>query len=158
MPRYFFKRFSTLVSSLKKFVKKQKLKMLTLCTFSHEPPHMLLAWFPILPVLDPMNYRKTPQISTPPKISTPSVFTEICCWLQCPESTYPPNVSTPESWKYVHNRWNMHNSVLCAKSTGLNRLLPCRIFASALSYPPKISTCSVANPENTYVLINGVLQ
>ena len=58
----------------------------------------------------------------------------------------------------------MHNCVLCAESTGLIRLLPCRIFASALSYPPKISTapkistCSVANPENTYVLINGVLQ
>ena len=60
----------------------------------------------------------------------------------------------------------MHNSVLCAESTGLNRLLPCRSFASALSYPPppkistapKISTCSVANPENTYVLINGVLR
>ena len=29
----------------------------------------------------------------------PSVFTEICCWLQCPESTYPPNIGTPVSWK-----------------------------------------------------------
>ena len=58
----------------------------------------------------------------------------------------------------------MHNSVLCAESTGLNRPLSCRILASALAYPPKvstapkISTCSVANPENTYVLINGVLR
>ena len=50
------------------------------------------------------SYRKTPQISTPPKISAPSVFTEICCWMQCPESTYPPNISSPVSWKYVHNR------------------------------------------------------
>ena len=119
-----------------------------------------------------LQYRNTPQISTPPKITTPSVFTEIYCRLQCPESTYLPIISTPVSWKYVHNRWNMHNSVLCAESTGLNRLLPCRIFHSVLSYPPppppppkvstapKISTCSVANPENTYVLIynNGVLR
>ena len=58
----------------------------------------------------------------------------------------------------------MHNSVLCAESTEFDRLLPCRIFHSALSYSPKvstapkISTCSVANPENMYVLINGVLQ
>ena len=76
----------------------------------------------------------------------------------------PPEYKYPVSWKYVHNRWNMHNRVLCAESTGLNRLLPCRIFASALSYlpkvstAPKISTCSVANPENTYVIINGVLR
>ena len=77
-----------------------------------------------------------------------------------PRKHIPPNISTPVYWKYVHNRWNMHNSVLCADSTGLNRLLPCRIFQSALSYPPKvstapkISTCFVANPENTYVLFN----
>ena len=66
----------------------------------------------------------------------------------------PPNISTPVSWKYVHNRWNMHNSVFSTESPRLNRLLPCWIFASALPYPPKISTCTVANPENTYVLIN----
>ena len=76
----------------------------------------------------------------------------------------PPDYKYPVSWKYVHNRWNMHNSVLCSVSTGLNRLLPCRIFHSVLSYPPKvstapkISTCSVSNPKNTYVLTNGVLQ
>ena len=91
----------------------------------------------------------------------PSFFTEICCRLQCPESTYPPNISTLVSWKHVHNRWTMHNSAMSTESTRLNRLLPCRIFASALSYPPeskstvpKISTCTIANPEITYVLIN----
>ena len=46
----------------------------------------------------------------------------------------------------------------------MNRPLPCRIFHSALSYPPKvstapkISTCAVANPENTYVLTNRALR
>ena len=46
----------------------------------------------------------------------------------------------------------------------MNRLLPCRSFASASSYPPKvstapkISTCTIANLENTYVLINRVLR
>ena len=71
----------------------------------------------------------------------------IFCRLQCPKSTYPPNISTPISWKYVHNRWNMHNSALYTEITRLNRLLPCRIFASALSYPPKVSTA----PENKYL-------
>ena len=59
-----------------------------------------------------VNYRKTP------KISTPSIFTEICCRLQCPESTYPQNISTlyPVSWKCVHKRWNKHNSVVFTES------------------------------------------
>ena len=76
----------------------------------------------------------------------------------------PPNLSTPMSWNYVHTGWNMHNSALSTVSTRLSRLLPCRIFASALSYPPKvstapkISTCTIANPEITYVLNNGVLR
>ena len=54
----------------------------------------------------------------------------------------------------------MHNSALSTENTRLNRLLPCMIFVFALSYPPKvstalkISTCIIANPENTYVLIN----
>ena len=81
-----------------------------------------------------------------------------------PENTYPPNISTPISWKYGYSRWNMQSSALSTESTRLNRLLPCRIFASALSYPPKvstapkISTCTIANPEITYVLINRVLR
>ena len=32
------------------------------------------------------------------------------------------------------------------------------IIPPKISTAPKISSCSVANPENTYVLINGVLQ
>ena len=58
----------------------------------------------------------------------------------------------------------MHNCVLSTVSTWLNRFLPCRIFHSALSYPPKLSTapktstCAVANPKNTYVFIDGVLR
>ena len=62
------------------------------------------------------------------------------CRLQCPESTYPPpppNISTPVSWKYAHNRWNMHNSVFSTETTKLNGLLICWIFHPALSYPQK---------------------
>ena len=92
-------------------------------------------------------YRKTPQISTPPKISTPSFFPQICCRLQYSENTYPPNISTPVSWKYVHNRWNMQQQRVSTESTRLNRPLPCWIFHSALSYPPKVSTA----PENKYL-------
>ena len=64
-----------------------------------------------------------------------------------PRKYIPPKISTPVSWKYVHNRWNMHNSVLSTESTGLNRLFSCRIFHSTLSYPPKVSTA----PENKYL-------
>ena len=103
--------------------------------------------FGTIPQRHEIHYHKTPQISTPPKISTPSVFPEICCQLQCPESTYPPNISTPVSWKYVHNRWNMHNSVFSTEITRLNRLFPCWIFHPTLSYPPKVSTA----PENKYL-------
>ena len=93
------------------------------------------------------NLPWNPVNKYPPKISTPSFFPEICCRLQCPESTYPPNISTPVSWKYVHNRWNMHNSVFSTEITRLNRLLPCWIFHPALSYPPKVSMA----PENKYL-------
>ena len=48
MAPFIFKRFSTLVSSLnfpQDSVKKQKLKIWpwTLCTFSHEPPHIIIS-------------------------------------------------------------------------------------------------------------------
>ena len=38
------------------------------------------------------------------------------------------------------------------------------MFAFTLSYPPKVSTapkissCTIANPQNTYILTNGVLR
>ena len=51
--------------------------------------------------------------------------------------------------------------MLCAESTGLNRLLPCRIFHSTLSYPPKvstapkISTCSAARAAFTPLVFSA---
>ena len=57
-----------------------------------------------------------------------------------PRKYIPPNISTPVSWKYVHNRWNMHNSVFSTGNHQIEQTSSLLDFHPALSYPPKVST------------------
>ena len=64
-----------------------------------------------------------------------------------PRKYIPPSISTPVPWKYVHNRWNMHNSVLCAESTWIEQAPSLQDFSLRLIIPPE----SKHGPENKYL-------